>query len=437
MAAVHLTARRLSCEDRGAAAAPVRDPGTSMPPPSPAASSPKKNVFLSWSGERSRGVAEALRDVLPEVFEDRVEVWLSERDVAPGDQWYRTIVDQSAAADAGLFVMTPENQAAPWVMFEAGAIASRLTTSRVYVFCVGLAKDALDPKHPLSYFQGVGSDQKGTLRLFQALNKQLGLGVAPKTLEKLVDSSWKQSLAKALDDAKAWQAPPPSGDSDVWSCLVPRLPLKASQNTQLKKKLREIRDEAYRLVTEELKVAGVRPREVRACVFVPDASKVQNGACELFIPDQFRDWDKPNDEKDAERHDQESRIRFWPHQGLAGCVFVQREPDVAAALTNDAPGAAGSTAWSRSYKLSDWQKSCIHPQLQWVVAFPLCHNVTEDTSESPGEAFGVLAVDGLRFSLTQPQLEALIGQLVFSVNDFASRLAEAKFDRIVYSVEAV
>jgi len=39
-------------------------------------------VFISWSGPRSKHVASALRDLLPEILQD-LDAWMSEHDMQP------------------------------------------------------------------------------------------------------------------------------------------------------------------------------------------------------------------------------------------------------------------------------------------------------------------------------------------------------------------
>ena len=79
-------------------------------------------IFLCWSGERSRVVANALRRWLPTVLED-VQTWMSEKDIAAGRVWDLALMNVLRESRIGLVVATPENSSAPWLNFESGALA--------------------------------------------------------------------------------------------------------------------------------------------------------------------------------------------------------------------------------------------------------------------------------------------------------------------------
>src|SRR5260370_42334613 len=78
-------------------------------------------VFLSWSGDRSEGVAHELARCLKMVL--RVKPFLSSKDIRSGSQWYEIIAKELGQTKFGIVCLTPENLEAPWILFEGGALA--------------------------------------------------------------------------------------------------------------------------------------------------------------------------------------------------------------------------------------------------------------------------------------------------------------------------
>ena len=76
------------------------------------------NLFISWSGEKSRSVAEALRDWLPFVI-NAVKPWMSAADIEKGARWSSDLAYQLKETRAGIICLTRDNLEAPWVLFEA------------------------------------------------------------------------------------------------------------------------------------------------------------------------------------------------------------------------------------------------------------------------------------------------------------------------------
>jgi hypothetical protein len=80
------------------------------------------HVFVSWSGERSRQIAEAIRGWLPKVLQS-VRPWMSAEDIGAGARWLSEVSATLNASTVGLICVTPENQHNPWLLFEAGALS--------------------------------------------------------------------------------------------------------------------------------------------------------------------------------------------------------------------------------------------------------------------------------------------------------------------------
>jgi hypothetical protein len=107
-------------------------------------------VFISWSGDRSRQVAEALREWMPQVLQF-VDPWLSARDIDKGARWGTDIANELSASHFGIICVTPENQMAPWLLFEAGAISKQVDQSRVTPYLFKMRPSQL--KQPLAFFR--------------------------------------------------------------------------------------------------------------------------------------------------------------------------------------------------------------------------------------------------------------------------------------------
>jgi hypothetical protein len=129
------------------------------------------DVFLSWSGGRSRQVAAALHEWLPDVLH-HVRPWMSSHDVDKGAHWPTEVATRLATAKVGVFCLTPENVEAPWILFEAGAIAKETASVRVCTYLFDLGKDQLRP--PLSFFQATEATKRDTFELLCTLNNVLG-----------------------------------------------------------------------------------------------------------------------------------------------------------------------------------------------------------------------------------------------------------------------
>ena len=68
-------------------------------------------LFISWSGDRSRIVAEALRSWIPDIIQ-AVKPWVSGVDIRAGTRWSREVEQQLLDTRFGILCLTKENQTA-------------------------------------------------------------------------------------------------------------------------------------------------------------------------------------------------------------------------------------------------------------------------------------------------------------------------------------
>ena len=122
-------------------------------------------VFVSWSGELSRSIAELLKKWIEDVLQG-VQVWISSRDIEKGAFWFGDLAASLEQTNVGIICVTHENKDAPWILFEAGALSKGLSTNRVMPLLIDLSTTDLRP--PLSSFNAVLPDKHHMLELIKA-----------------------------------------------------------------------------------------------------------------------------------------------------------------------------------------------------------------------------------------------------------------------------
>jgi hypothetical protein len=145
------------------------------------------NVFISWSGQKSLALAEALREWLPLVLH-YVKPWLSETDVPAGSRWPSELAQQLEKSTFGIVCLTRENLREPWMLFEVGAISKIVGGSAVCPYLLDIQFQ--DLYGPLAQFQAKKTDKKSTLELVRAINQLAELRVSSDALEELFIALW-------------------------------------------------------------------------------------------------------------------------------------------------------------------------------------------------------------------------------------------------------
>lgn len=165
-------------------------------------------VFLSWSGQRSKEVANLLNDWLCCVIQAS-RPWISTRDLDRGSLWFGEINDQLKDTTVGIICLTQENKTRPWILFEAGALAKGLSTSRVCTLLVDL--EPKDIEDPLAQFNHTFPTRESVLGLVKTLNSTLaGNGLDSRILEQVFDTYWSQFETRFAEILSTPEAQPPS-----------------------------------------------------------------------------------------------------------------------------------------------------------------------------------------------------------------------------------
>ena len=161
------------------------------------------DVFISWSGESGKVIAEALHDWMGKIFH-KMTFWYAGRNIHAGAAWLPELLKQLKKSRVGILCLTPENMTAPWLIFEAGAIWKSLKLSRVVPYCYDLNPDDLD--EPLKYLQGVRADKAGTFKLVKSLNEIYEQKYTEKQLDEEFDIKWPKLEIKLRNIDKTQHA---------------------------------------------------------------------------------------------------------------------------------------------------------------------------------------------------------------------------------------
>jgi hypothetical protein len=147
------------------------------------------NVFISWSGPRSKSAAEAIKQWLPLVV-PTASPWMSAADIDKGTRWREEVAAALDTMKAGIICLTPENLTAEWLLFEAGALSkTRDPRTRVWTYLLA----GLKPQHvkdPLAIFQATTAEKEDTRGLIHSVNKNLDATVPESRVNHLFDKLW-------------------------------------------------------------------------------------------------------------------------------------------------------------------------------------------------------------------------------------------------------
>jgi hypothetical protein len=140
-------------------------------------------VLISWSGERSKAIASALKNWLPHVFQ-KLQVFMSDHDIQAGVRWGSELDGTLETCNFGIICLTPESLESHWLTFEAGALSKSIKESRVIPY----------------RFQLQASDVGPPLKLILSINEALDHPFLDEEKVRLAFSVWWPILGKMLDE---------------------------------------------------------------------------------------------------------------------------------------------------------------------------------------------------------------------------------------------
>lgn len=158
------------------------------------------NIFISWSGDRSRAIADFLTQWLRKVIQIS-KPWMSDFDIEKGKRWADEIGKNLSSHDVGIICVTPENYKASWMIFEAGALSKSIGHAKVCPLLLGMSPSELGG--PLTQFQATVFNKKDFFKLVKTLNvESKDLKLEEKILKDAFERNWPELEEKINEITK-------------------------------------------------------------------------------------------------------------------------------------------------------------------------------------------------------------------------------------------
>lgn len=193
------------------------------------------NVFLSWSGERSRLVSEFLRDWISQVVQ-AAKPWMSESEVEKGTRSLDEIGKALADIKVGIVCLTPENLERPWLLYEAGCLSKSIDEkTRLCTYLIA-GLEPSDVRAPLGMFQATRATKEETLKLLKTINRVVGDDpISEENLTAVFEVMWpklEHRLASLPPPAEI--VPPKRADHEILNEILELGRAQAAQREKTK-----------------------------------------------------------------------------------------------------------------------------------------------------------------------------------------------------------
>lgn len=154
-------------------------------------------IFLTWSGLKSKRLAEILRNWIPAVIQ-AAKPYFSPDNIEKGTRWYPEVSKELEKSSVGIICLTRENLEAPWILFETGALAKTVEKSRVIPVLFGLR--TADIKGPLSQFQAAVFQKDEVKKAVKTINSALGEDALELSVLESVFEKWWPELETRVSE---------------------------------------------------------------------------------------------------------------------------------------------------------------------------------------------------------------------------------------------
>ena len=151
-------------------------------------------MFISWSGETSRAVANELKYWLPKVIQS-LEPYVSSSDINKGLNWSTELASELIETEFGIVCLTPENMQSPWLNYEAGAL-SKTVSAKVCPVLFHVEKKSVEA--PLGQLQLTSIEKEDFSLLLSSINDSTKNPLDPTALTSAFNMWWS-TLSEKID----------------------------------------------------------------------------------------------------------------------------------------------------------------------------------------------------------------------------------------------
>jgi hypothetical protein len=155
-------------------------------------------IFISWSGARSRAIAEALNDWLRRVIQAVRPFYSPE--IEKGAKWSGEIDAALEGTQFGIVCLTPDNLASTWIHYEVGAL-SKTKDALIWTFLHGLTPGDVPP--PLGKFQHTVAEKDDVLRLLKTINVRIAEVGGDPLPERILEDNFELFWPRLEERLKA------------------------------------------------------------------------------------------------------------------------------------------------------------------------------------------------------------------------------------------
>ncbi len=159
------------------------------------------DVFITWSGDASLRLANGLHSFLKRTIQS-LRPFLSSEDIRMGQRWPEQIGARLSKSQFAIICLTKGNLQAPWIHFEAGAVAKE---QHGRVSAILLDIEYSDVKWPLAQFHHASPTEEGIRALVASINDLLAEKLDNEVLKDSFSRFWPD-MEKAIKAAKAISA---------------------------------------------------------------------------------------------------------------------------------------------------------------------------------------------------------------------------------------